>query len=208
MGEDSLSEDAFKSRKAKYDVGGDIAGSAIGDNAIVVTGDHNIHFVEGNIAGRDVQVSEVADAKVISDEQAFERIGAAVRLNLKQLEKNIEQARKESSQFFRLTLIFASVGFLVVIIGIILLFSDQVTAGIVSTASSIIPEVTAFLFFTKDKELRKTISAYHQHMLNSQQLLTMVDVAETIIDTAEKDRIKQQIIAKVLGFEPLSKDPK
>jgi hypothetical protein len=208
MGEDSLSEDAFKSRKAKYDVGGDIGVSAIGDNAIVVTGDHNIHYFEGNIAGRDVQISEVADAKVISDEQAFERIGAAVRLNLKQLEKNIEQARKESSQFFRLTLIFASVGFLVVIIGIILLFSEQVTAGIVSTASSIIPEVTAFLFFTKDKELRKTISAYHQHMLNSQQLLTMVDVAETIIDTAEKDRIKQQIIAKVLGFEPLSKDPK
>jgi ABC-type transport system involved in cytochrome bd biosynthesis fused ATPase/permease subunit len=146
------------------------------------------------------------DAKVISDEQAFERIGAAVRLNLKQLEKNIEQAREESSQFFRLTLIFASVGFVVVIIGIILLFAEQVTAGIVSMVSSVIPEVTAFLFFTKDKELRKTISAYHQHMLDSQRLLTMIDVAETIKDATEKDRIKQQIIGKVLNFEPVRND--
>ena len=142
-----MSEEASESRKAKYEVR-QAAHSAIGDNAIIVTGDHNIQVADGSVVGRDVHIPEDSSTNVISHEQAFERIGAAVRLNLKQLEKNIEQARIESSQFFRLTLIFASVGFLVILVGILLLFAEQVTAGIVSTASSIIPEVTAFLFFT------------------------------------------------------------
>ena len=159
--------------------------------------------VDGNISivGRDeVHYHNAENVPVISTEQAFERIGAAIRLNLKQIEKNIEQARTESNQFFKLTLIFSSVGFLVVIIGVILLLMGQVTAGIVTSISSIIPEVTAFLFFKKDKELRKTIQDYHQHMLDSQQVLTMIDVAETVNSSSEQDKIKQEIIFKVLNI--------
>lgn len=174
------------------------SGIAIGDNAIV-SGDRNIVVSDGQVVGRDINIQQAHS--VISTEQAFERIGAAVRLNLQQLERNIEQARVESSQFFTLTLIFASIGFVVVLVGVILLFLQQTTAGIVTTVSSLIPEVTAVLFFNKDKELRKTIEAYHNHMLESQRLLTMIDVAETIRDHSECDRMKQQIIAKVLKIE-------
>jgi len=82
----------------------------------------------------------------------------------------------------------------------LLLFS-QVTAGVVSSITSIIPEVTAFLFFQKDKELRTTIERYHQQILDSQRVLTMVDVAETVTDKQARDKLKQEIIHKVLGVE-------
>jgi hypothetical protein len=157
-------------------------GGAIGDS-IIVTGDHNVHYVGGAVVGRDIHISADSQVPVISQEQAFERIGAAVRLNLSQLERNIEQARHESNQFFKLTLIFSSVGFVIVLVGVILLFAGQITAGVVASIASIIPEVTAVLFFRKDQELRRTIEAYHQHMLDSQQMLTMIDVAETIKNT-------------------------
>ncbi len=178
-------------------------GGAIGDS-VIVTGDHNVHVVGGEVVGRDVLLSADNQVPVISQEQAFERIGAAVRLNLSQLERNIEQARHESNQFFKLTLIFSSVGFVIVLIGVVLLFAGQITAGVVASIASIMPEVTAVLFFKKDQELRRTIEAYHQHMLDSQQMLTMIDVAETLKNVDERDRMKQQIIFKVLKItDPL-----
>ena len=133
-------------------------GSAIGDS--IITGDGNVVVVRYH----DVEVKPIEQVEepirrgAISQDQAFERIGAAVRLNLSQLERNIEQARKESNQFFKLTLIFASIGFLVVVAGIAFLLAGQVAAGIVAAVSSTVPEVTATLFFKKDKELRKTSS--------------------------------------------------
>ena len=141
----------------------------VGDSAKVVGG---IYFHEKS--------PEKSKELILSAEQAFERIGAAVRLNLEQLENNIKQARSESNQFFKLTLLFAGLGFIIIVLGVLLLIFGQATAGIVTSISSIIPEVTASLFFTKDRELRKTIHAYHQHMLDSQQILTMIDVSETI----------------------------
>ena len=77
----------------------------------------------------------------------------------------------------------------------------QATAGVVSSIASLIPEVTAGLFFRKDRELRDVIAIYHQHILESQRLLTMIDVAETVKDSKEKDRIKQEIIFNVLGID-------
>jgi hypothetical protein len=177
---------------------------AISDS-IIVTANHNVLYRNEQAKGDDTPIKKDDKLPVISGERAFERIGAAVRLNLNQLEKNIEQARQESGQFFRLTLVFSSIGFIIVLTGVMLLLAGQVTAGVVTSISSVVPEVTALLFFNKDKELRTTIEAYHQHMLNSQQILTMIDVAETIKNLEEQDQMKQQIIFKVLGIAPTTK---
>ncbi len=177
-------------------IGGSVAGN------IIVTGDRNVAVgPSGNIVGRDVVIDIASHNKVLSQDQAFERIGAAVRLNLDQLELNSEKSRIESSQFFKLTLIFASLGFLIVLAGVGLLLIGQVTAGIVSSIAGVIPEVTATLFFKKDKELRVTIERYHQHAIDSQRLLTMIDVAETMQDEKERDQIKKEIIFKALQID-------
>jgi hypothetical protein len=138
---------------------------------------------------------------VFPEEEAFKRIGDSVRMTMKQFEENISQARKESNQFFRLTLICVAAGFIVLLVSITFLFFEKVAIGVVSAASSIIPEVTAALFFGKDKELRKAIERHDQHVFNSQNLLTMIDVAETVQNPKERDLIKQEIIHKVLAID-------
>ena len=162
-----------------------------------VVGDANIFSGTG-----EVFIHQSDHGPNISIEQAFERIGAAVKLNLTQLQSNIEQARSESNQFFKLMLVFSSLGFSIVLGGVALLLAGYTTAGIITAISSIIPEVTATLFFTKDKELRRTIYSYHEHMIESQKLLTMIDVAETIESNNEKDKMKQKIISKALDIKP------
>ena len=137
----------------------------------------------------------------IYGEKAFHRIEKAVGINLDNLQENIVQARKESNQFFKLTLIFSGLGFLIIAFGVILLFLDKTTAGIITAVSSIVPEVTALLLFAKDKELRRTIQTYHQYMLDSQRLLTMVDLSETIEDTKLRDKTKQDIVYKTIKIQ-------
>ncbi|HEX9941957.1 MAG TPA: hypothetical protein VGG03_08075 [Thermoanaerobaculia bacterium] len=174
----------------------------VSSEGTIVTGFNNIALMPGLVAGRDVHIvgNRRPHRPEVSEKEAFERIGAAVRLNLEQLERNIEQARHESSQFFRMTLILSALGFLIVLGGVALLLYGEVAAGAVTAAASVIPEVTAALFFNKDKELRRTIVAYHQHMIDSQQTLTMIDVAETIRNHDDRDRMKREIINKALGI--------
>jgi hypothetical protein len=175
-------------------------GGAVADSVIVTGPSSNVVIDQsGAVIARDVPVPTTTK-RVISEDQAFERIGAAVKSNLNQLERNIAQARSESGQFFKFSLVFASLGFIVVLVGVALLLGGQTTAGIISTIASLIPEATAALFFTKDKELRGTIERYHQHVLDSQRLLTMIDVAETVKNGEERDFLKRQIIFKALGI--------
>jgi hypothetical protein len=172
------------SRSSGFIVGGDVA---------VRAGDRG-----GVAAGRDVSVPK----EMLPVEQALGRIADAVRLNLGQLQLNMEQARKESSQFFRATLVFSGIGFIVILFGVGLMMAGLVTVGMVTTAASVIPQAGAFLLFNKDKELRRTIEAYHGYILDSQKVLTMIDLAETIGQDTAKDSIKEQIILAVLKVKP------
>ena len=72
-------------------------------------------------------------------------------------------------------------------------------AAIVASVACLGQEAT--LFFRKDHELRKTIREYHKHMLSSQRPLTMTDVAETIQNSVEQDRMKREIILSTLGIK-------
>ncbi len=214
--QDKDSEQLRKNRAIKIAAGWEGTGqaasniiNAVSGGSVINIGGSNIGIVSttGNqsptITGRDNVVTAHSDIKkrVVYEEQAFERINAAVRMNLEQLEGNIAQARKESNQFFKLTLVFSGLGFLVVLAAVGLLLGRQTVAGIVSTIASAIPEVTAALFFKKDKELRGSIEKYHHHLMESQRILTMIDVAETVQNKEERDSIKREIICKALGID-------
>jgi hypothetical protein len=160
-------------------------------------------------AGKDIVIGDrftnsytSLPPKLVSSEQALGRIADAVRLNLGQLQLNMEQARRESSQFFRTTMIFSGVAFAIILGGVALMLTGLVTVGIVTTAASVIPEAGALLIFNKDKELRKTIETYHGHILESQRVLTMIDLAETMGEAAAKDSVKEQIVSAVLKVTP------
>jgi hypothetical protein len=176
----------------------EIPGIAIGNNIVGSVGPDKIQV----IPQRHQEQLHGAPKEVLSSGQALGRIAAAVRLNLTQLQLNMEQARRESSQFFITTMIFAGLSFAIILVGVALMLSNLVTAGIVTTAASIVPEAAALLLFNKDKELRKTIELYHSHILESQRVLTMVDLAETIEESATKDSVKEQIIFSVLKVTP------
>jgi hypothetical protein len=184
-------------------VGRAVAGSVIVTGGRHIAGTGNLVVgTSGTVVGRDVKITTENEKRVLSEDQAFERIGATVKVILDQFQLNITQARNESRQFFKLTMIFTAVAFLTIIAGVGLCLAHLIAAGVVSIIASIIPGATAALFFKKDKELRGTIEGYHQQILESQNLHTMIDVAETVMDEKERDSLKRAIIYKALGIKP------
>ena len=148
--------------------------------SVIKTGDEGIAIGNGGIAVGPLKVEKGAGGvfigdhvkevfipeeppRLLSQDQAFQRIDAAVRSNLSQLELNKEKAANESNDFFWSNILFASLGFLVMLTGVGLLLANLIAAGIVVTAIAVIPFVTAALFLRKDKELRVTIERHHQH---------------------------------------------
>ena len=187
-------------QKKKITLGQVVAG---GINAAVMIGSAiNLQKKISNLNENNLnEISDKLNNNSISEEKAFERINSAVRMNLEQLEQNLAQARKESNQFFKLTLVFSTVGFLAVLAAVALMLGGQTAAGIVSAIASAIPEVIAALFFKKDRELRSSIEKYHHHLVESQRILTMIDVAETVQSKDERDSIKREIICKALSID-------
>ncbi|MEJ2230288.1 MAG: hypothetical protein P8X46_03805 [Nitrospirales bacterium] len=186
--------------------------------SVIKTGDEGIAIGKGGITVGRLKVEKGARGvfigdhvkevfvpeeppRLLSQDQAFQRIDAAVRSNLSQLELNKEKATNESNDFFWSNILFASLGFLVMLTGMGLLLVNLIAAGIVVTAIAVIPFVTAALFFRKDKELRVTIERHHRHILDSQRLLTMIDFAETVQDQKAQDNLKKEIIWRALGIE-------
>jgi TRAP-type C4-dicarboxylate transport system permease large subunit len=138
----------------------------------------------------------------------LERIGAELWIASAQLGKNVDQARRESDEFFRLTLFFAGLGLALMLIGIVLFFLRQTTACAVSAMAATILEAIVALLFKKDRELRDTIGTYHQQMLESQQLLLMVEAANTMEVQGDRDRMKRSIIYRALNITSIDAESK
>jgi hypothetical protein len=142
--------------------------------------------------------------EVLPSERAFERISDAVKLNLHQLQRNMDKARSESSRFSWVSMVFCAMASSIMLGGIGLMWAGLVKVGFITTAASIIPSLGAHLVFSEGKELRKTMETYHSHIMESQRVLTMIDLAETIGDVAVKDSVKEQIVRAVLVVDPPS----
>jgi len=164
---------------------------------VVTTTTGSLYVSPDFIVTKATPAQEKRETKLNAD-QAFQRIAAAAQVYLNEIQANIDKARKESGLFFKLVLIFASVGFVMFLVGVGMAYFNLLAAGTLATIAALISEVSAGLFFKKDHDLRAVIETYHRDMLSSQRVLTMIDLAETIENPAERDRVKQEIIINSL----------
>lgn len=188
---------------------GDYIEATIGDSArdVVVGKDIDVHktTIRGDVSGstvittgRDVTGRDVV--KEIPTSVAFERIAAAATLTLRQLERNYEQARNQASNWSRISLIAAGIGFLMVLVGIVQLLLGNTTVGIVTSVSGIVPEIAAALFFNQVKGANARVDAYHRNLIQAEAVHRAIELCETVEDNQAKERLKETIIKQVLGI--------
>ena len=170
---------------------------ALGEG-IVEAGDSNVVVRDGKIIDKNVDKSEYSDIPTISSEHAFNRMGQRVRFNLDEKKNALNQARVESRQFFSLTLLSSIVGFFIIVVGVLLIYFRHINAGTVTSVVGIVSEGLAAIFFKKDKELREVVQSHLNMIEESQLLLTLIDIAETITDKTVRDATKRDVIKSMI----------
>lgn len=153
----------------------------------------------GKLIAYDVNKVEYPNLQEVSTVQAFDRIEKQARFNLEQIEKILNQTREQSKYFFKLTMISAAVGFVIILIGILLIFLKVIQIGVVSSISGIIPEALALIFFKKDKELRKIIKYNNEKLHELQRIQILLDYALTEKDEKTRRELKKEIIKQAIN---------
>jgi len=148
-----------------------------------------------------VSATGPAAGMTLSSDEAFSRIAASLRATSRELRKDLAQARRDSRVFFNLTCSLAFLGFFLVFIAATLALLGQIAAAGASGIASIVAETLASVYFTKDRELREAVEGYHNQLARYQELLTLIDVAETISAVEERDRLKRDIVIAALNVD-------
>ena len=173
--------------------------SNISDNAVLAASDHGISIggeivAQGDIVGGDKHV-------FMSYDTAFERVIGSTAFVLNQLETIYKETREQSRSWFRLSLIAAGVGFVVIGIGILAVMLGQLTAGVITAISSIVPNAAAALFFVQSKSANERVDAIQSRLTDARELQTAVEITNTIGDPKSRDRLKAEIVRKALRIE-------
>jgi hypothetical protein len=131
-------------------------------------------------------------------EKAYERIVVSTSFVLNQLEMGYKQAREQSQGWFRYSLVAAGLGFLLIAIGVVAAVLGQTTAGIITAVSSIVPNAAAALFFVQSRSANDRTDAIQTKLTEARELQSAVEVVNTIEDTITRNKLKSEIVRKVL----------
>ena len=117
-----------------------------------------------------------------------------VDLNFRLLESYYEQSLTEYKLMSRSSLIVAVFGFLVIVFGVVLTFSEYTGIGIISVTSGLVTEATSVLFFRQNRILIDQVKEYHRKLVSTQYLLTSISLAKEL---PEEEAIKK--IDRIIG---------
>jgi len=130
---------------------------------------------------------------------AFDTIAHSTSSELHQLEEIYTQTREQAQGWFRFSLIAAGIGFILIGLGVIVAVFGQVTVGLIASLSSAVPNVVAALFFLQSKAANERVDAIQRKLTEAREVHTAVEIANSIETKRERDKLKAEIVRKVIG---------
>jgi len=107
-----------------------------------------------------------------------------VRINFKYIDQYYLQTQEQADKSFILASFAAVIGYIVIIVGIVLMFIDKTKSAYIATGSGIISEfISAVFFYLYNKTIQK-MSTYHQKLVLTQN----ISLAMKITEEMDKDQ--------------------
>jgi hypothetical protein len=141
---------------------------------------------------------------VVSYDVAFESLAKSTGEDLASLGVSYEQTRQQGRGWYHMSVVAAGVGLCIVAVAVIALILGHVTTGIVTTVSSVLPNVVAAIFFGQSKRADDRVDAVAKELSDARAWTARVQIAESIKDTHLQDELKAEIVRKMIE-EPKSK---
>ena len=105
-----------------------------------------------------------------------------VKINFKYIDKYYDQTQNQADKSFKLSLVVAVLAFIIIVCGIVLMLQNKAEAGKIITASGVLSEFIAAVFFYLYNKTITKMSEYHQKLVLTQNIGLALKIVETLPD--------------------------
>lgn len=121
-----------------------------------------------------------------------------VKINFKYLDKYYLQTQVQADKSFILSSAAAITGLAIIVSGIIMMYLNKTTPAYVATASGVLSELIAAVFFYLYNRTILRMSEYHQKLVLTQNIGLSLKIAESLPDD-ERVNAQQLLIKELTG---------
>ncbi|MEA4986410.1 hypothetical protein SDC9_41271 [bioreactor metagenome] len=119
-----------------------------------------------------------------------------VQINFKYIDQYYLQTQEQADKSFRVALFAAISGFLIVISGVIMMYYGKTEPAYVTTASGIISEFIAAVFFYLYNRTILKMSQYHQKLVLTQNISLALKITDEM-EKEQKDKALQLLVERL-----------
>jgi hypothetical protein len=148
------------------------------------------------------QIGEGKQKELIPKQPQLSYFDNLVEINVSNLAEYYGLVKSHTSNSFQAALGTGLVGFGLIVVGLIFSFFNTPTAerfALISTASGIITEFIAAIFFYLYNRTVRQLKDYHDSLLSVQNILLAFKIVEDTKDEAYKAQMMQEMISYLVG---------
>lgn len=135
----------------------------------------------------------------LSEKKDSEFIKKLVQINIKYIDEYYNQTKQQANKSFNLSVAVLAMSFLLIIIGVAMIYNEAIAPGYVIATSGLLSEIISVVFFYLFNKTSLKMGEYHKKLMISQNITFAIKVADEM-ETEAKVKAKMKII------EELTKD--
>lgn len=159
-----------------------------------------LYLIETNIHTRLTKLENGIEAmeNEIRIQQVSEDIYKhSIKMSYEYLNQYYEQTRKQAENGFRITMNVAIGGGIIIALGILAMFLDQMEPAYITTATGVIIEFIASIFFYLYNRTMQNMGDYHNKLVLSQNIAIALEVVKDI-EGEEQNNVKSHMVKELL----------
>jgi hypothetical protein len=159
-----------------------------------------LYLIETNIHTRLTKLENGIEAmeNEIRIQQVSEDIYKhSIKMSYEYLNQYYEQTRKQAENGFRITMNVAIGGGIIIALGILAMFLGQMEPAYITTATGVIIEFIASVFFYLYNRTMQNMGDYHNKLVLSQNIAIALEVVKDI-EGEEQNNVKSHMVKELL----------
>lgn len=163
----------------------------------------------GGVMGGDSEaLNEFAADKTVAETTVFGEAVEKIPLETKHLDNYYAQVLTQSKAAFWFSLMFASMGFMVIIAAAMTYSDGKITATVIQGIAGVIIDSVAALFFVQSKRAQVSMSEYFEKLRKDRQKVESRKLCDEISDPKLKDELRTRLALYYAGVEDYEQEAK
>ncbi|MCC6603780.1 MAG: hypothetical protein IT327_11250 [Anaerolineae bacterium] len=154
---------------------------------------------------REILIEDESGITVSGEQQihitysdAYKHVTDSTTFVLNQLQTSYHQTRTQAQGWYRFSLFASASGFLLIGVTVIAVILGNTTSSLIAAIASAVPNAAAALFFVQSKSANNRVDAILDNLTEARETRTAIEIADSILDPVEKDKLRIEIVRKVL----------